>query len=217
MVEIDPRLYLVTGDTAGRPLVDVVRAAVAGGVTLVQLRDKHASHESLAEQYADLRTALTGTGVPVLVNDDAEAALEADAAGVHVGPDDEPPVSVRARLGADRVIGWSIHDLEQLGDTANVAASDYLAASPVWATATKTDTTTPLGLAGVAALRQSMPPGLPLVAIGGIDVRNAADVVAAGADGIAVVSAICSAPDPGLAASELRAIVDDARDHQRGR
>lgn len=207
---IDPRLYLVTGDTGGRPLADVVAAAVRGGVTLVQLRDKNATRESLAAAYAGLRDSLVGTGVPVVVNDDAETAAAIDADGIHVGPDDVAPAEARRALGPEAVIGWSVHDLGQLQEADQVAVSDYLAASPVWPTPTKADTTEPLGLDGVAVLRRSMPPQIPLVAIGGIDASNAGDVIAAGADGVAVVSAICAAADPEGAARALRSVVDDA-------
>lgn len=205
---IDPRLYLVTGDTGGRPLPEVVAAAVAGGVTLVQLRVKQAAREDLAAAYEQLRDALAGTGVPIVVNDDAATAAAAGADGVHVGPDDNAPAHVRQRIGADAIVGWSIHDLAQLHETDQVAASDYLAASPVWPTPTKPNTTEPFGLDGVATLRRSMPPRLPLVAIGGIDAANAGDVIGAGADGVAVVSAICAAGDPERAARELRSAVD---------
>ena len=214
---IDPRVYLVTGDTAGRPLGDVVSAAVAGGVTLVQLRDKDATRDELAVAYAELRDALAGTGVPIVVNDDADAAVEVGADGIHVGPDDLTPDAARRLLGADALIGWSIHDLAQLRETDSVRASDYLAASPVWPTPTKPNTTEPFGLEGVAFLRRTMPPGLPLVAIGGIGAGNAGDVIAAGADGVAIVSAICAADDPERAAHELRSAVDDAIELRRVR
>lgn len=206
----DVRLYLVTGDTGGRPLTDVVRAAVDGGVTLVQLRDKDADPAALAQRCAELRDALAGSGVPVVLNDDVDAAAAARADGVHVGPDDAPPDEARSRLGSGALVGWSIHRPDQLTETARVAAADYLAASPVWSTPTKTDTTDPLGLGGVARLRSEMPRRLPLVAIGGIRADNAASVVDAGADGIAVVSAICAAADPEAAARELRREVDRA-------
>ncbi|MDN5854581.1 MAG: thiamine phosphate synthase [Actinomycetia bacterium] len=211
---IDARVYLVTGDTAGRPLADVVAAAVAGGVTLVQLREKGATRDELAATYVQLHDALAGTGVPIVVNDDADAVAEVGADGIHVGPDDITPKAARRRLGTDAVIGWSIHDLAQLHETDQVRASDYLAASPVWPTPTKPNTTDPLGLDGVAVLRRAMPPQLPLVAIGGIDASNAGDVIAAGADGVAIVSAICAAHDPERAAHELRSAVDDAIDHR---
>lgn len=207
----DVRLYLVTGDVGARSLTDVVRAAVDGGVTMVQLRDKHAEPEALAERCAEVREALAGSGVPVLLNDDV-AAADAAGSGVHVGPDDVAPDAARRRLGAEALVGWSIHRPAQLADEDRVAAADYLAASPVWRTPTKTDTTEPLGLDGVATLRSQMPPRLPLVAIGGIRADNAASVVEAGADGIAVVSAICAAVDPEAAARELRREVDRALD-----
>lgn len=214
---LDPRVYLVTGDTAGRSLTDVVAAAVAGGVTLVQLRQKGATPESLASTYAQLRDALAGTGVPIVVNDQTEIARAASAEGVHVGPDDLAPVAVRRQLGDDVIIGWSIHAFDQLQEADQLAASSYLAASPVWPTPTKPNTTEPFGLDGVAVLRRSMPPRMPLVAIGGINASNAGDVVAAGADGVAVVSAVCAADDPERAARELRTIVDDAVAHRAGR
>lgn len=217
MMRPDVRLYLVTGETVGRPLADVVRAAVDGGVTLVQLRDKRADRTELAERYARLRDALAGSGVPVLLNDDADAAADVGADGMHVGPDDLAPDDARRRLGPDALIGWSIHRPEQLAEPARLAASDYLAASPVWPTPTKTDTTGPLGLNGVARLRREMPETLPLVAIGGIGPGNAASVVEAGADGVAVVSAVCAADDPESAARRLRRAVDDALDAREPR
>lgn len=206
----DVRLYLVTGDTGGRSIVDVVRRAVDGGVTLVQLRDKDSGSQRLAERYAGLRDALRGSDVPVVLNDDVDAAASTGADGVHVGPDDPLPDEARRRLGGDAIIGWSIHRPAQLTEHAAVAAADYLAASPVWPTPTKTDTTEPLGLDGVSRLRMEMPRSLPLVAIGGIGVHNAASVIAAGADGIAVVSAVCGADDPCAAARALRHAVDRA-------
>ncbi|MGH3423159.1 MAG: thiamine phosphate synthase, partial [Nocardioidaceae bacterium] len=191
-MSIDVRLYLVSGEVGhGRTLPDVVAAAVAGGVTVVQLRDKTGEPESVVETARTLRGRMHGTGVPLLVNDDAQAAYGSGVAGVHVGPDDIHPRKARELLGPDAVIGWSVHDADQLRDDAAVEACDYLAASPVWATATKPDTTAPLGLDGVAALRRAIPSHVPLVAIGGIDETNAASVIEAGADGVAVVSAIC--------------------------
>lgn len=205
---VDVRVYLVGGDTGGRDLAQVAAAAVAGGTTVVQARDKSVDHAALAAQTAALQTRL-GDRVPVIVNDDAAVAATARA-GLHVGPDDQHPAEARRLLGPGAIIGWSIHDPAQLADTAAVAACDYLAASPVWPTPSKTDTTAPLGPAGVRALRAAMPADLPLVAIGGIDQTNAAAVIAAGADGVAVISAICAADDPRAAAARLRAVVDRA-------
>lgn len=205
---VDVRVYLVGGDTGGADLAQVAAAAVAGGATIVQARDKSADRARLTAQTAALQARL-GDRVPVIVNDDAAVAADARA-GLHIGPDDLHPAAARELLGPGAIIGWSIHDPAQLADTAALAACDYLAASPVWPTPSKTDTTAPLGLAGVRALRATMPADLPLVAIGGIDQTNAAAVIAAGADGVAVISAICAAPDPRAAAARLRAAVDRA-------
>jgi len=157
-----------------------------------------------------LAPVLARTSVPLLLNDDVEAAHLAEADGVHVGPNDCHPAEARSLLGPNALLGWSIHNLGQLADTEALAACDYLVASPVWVTPTKTDTTPPLGLEGVRALRAAMPDHLPLVGIGGITAANAGEVIRAGADGVAVVSAIWSAPDPAGAARRLRTVVDAA-------
>lgn len=209
---VDVRVYLVGGDTGDADLAEVAAAAAAGGATIVQARDKSADRAVLTAQTSALQARL-GDRVPVIVNDDAALAATARA-GLHIGPDDLHPAAARDLLGPAAIIGWSIHDLAQLADDAALAACDYLAASPVWPTPSKTDTTAPLGLAGVRALRAAMPADLPLVAIGGIDQTNAAAVIAAGADGVAVISAICAAPDPRAAAARLRTAVDRALSHR---
>lgn len=212
-MSLDLRVYLVTGDGARSASSEaVVSAAVAGGVTMVQLRDKRGGTQARTSAARRLGSMLASSGVPLLVNDDVEAACAAGAAGVHLGPEDTHPARARERLGPDALIGWSIHDPTQLADTEAIDACDYLAASPVWPTSTKLDTTAPLGLDGVTALRAAMPKRLLLVGIGGIDAGNAADLIHAGADGIAVVSAIWSAPDPAAAAQLLRTVVDAALD-----
>jgi len=216
----DVRVYLVGGDVgAGRTLSQVAAAAVAGGATMVQLRVKSADTRTVCDAVSELTRGLEARDltVPVIVNDDPCAAHESSAAGVHLGPDDPHPQLARELLGPHAVVGWSIHDADQLGDSAAVEACDYLAASPVWPTPSKPDTTAALGLEGVASLRAAMPPAMPLVAIGGIDESNAAEVVTAGADGVAVVSAICAAADPERAARRLRDAVDAALLRRRGR
>lgn len=202
----DLRLYLVT-DPAYDDLEAIVAAAVAGGVTCVQVRDKSGSSADRAGVVRRLRGALDG-GLTVLVNDDLDAAPWGD--GLHVGVDDVAPSEAREALGPDAVIGWSINDVAQLADATQLAACDYVAVSPVWATDTKTDTGPPLGLDGVREVAALVAGTLPVVAIGGIDAVNAADVIAAGADGVCVVSAICGADDPRAAAASLRSAVDAA-------
>lgn len=208
-MSLDLRVYLVTGGGPSDAATEaILSAAASGGATAVQLRDKQGGTTGRVSAARRLASVLGPLGVPLLLNDDVEAARVAGVAGVHVGPDDLHPAQARAILGPDKVIGWSIHHIDQLADREAIDACDYLAASPVWSTLTKRDTTTPLGLDGVRALRAAMPAQLVLVGIGGITAENAADLIRAGADGIAVVSAIWDAPDPADATHQLREIVD---------
>ncbi|HEV2128796.1 MAG TPA: thiamine phosphate synthase [Thermomicrobiales bacterium] len=210
-VSLDLRVYLVTGEATSATAVEtIISAAASGGVTAVQLRDKDGSTTARTSAARQLASVLEPLAVPLLLNDDVEAARMAGVAGVHVGPDDLHPTQARAILGPDAVIGWSVHHIRQLSDTEAVDACDYLAAGPVWPTLTKRDTAPPLGLDGVRALRAAMPRRLPLIGIGGITAENAGDLIRAGADGIAVVSAIWSAPNPAHATQRLREIVDTA-------
>ena len=202
----DPTLYLVTDpDLArGRPLAEVVAAAIRGGVTLVQLRDKQGDGRALLEAARALKAVLDPQGVPLLVNDRADIAYAAGA-GCHVGQSDLPPEAARAIIGPDAILGVSI-DQAQQADAVDPELVDYLAYGPFAATATKSDAGGPIGADGLAAVRKRIM--LPLVAIGGIDAHNVAEAVRAGADGIAVVSAIMAATDPEDASRKLRAAID---------
>jgi thiamine-phosphate pyrophosphorylase len=204
----DVRLYVVTDPdlVPAASLVEACLGAVSGGATLVQLRDKYVSDEELVAQAIGLRDALVPHGVQLVVNDRVEVARQAGV-GVHVGIHDMRPAQARAILGRSAIIGWSIEDEAQLADTEQIAACTYLAASPVWSTPTKPDAAPPLGPDGVASIR--MRTDLPLVGIGGITNPNrAAAVIAAGANGVAVVSAVFGSPQPEVAARELRYAVD---------
>jgi len=205
----DLSLYLVTDPamTARRGLVETVAAAVDGGVTLVQLRDKEAPTRDLVEAGRALKALLAPRGIPLIVNDRVDVARAIGADGVHVGQGDLAPAVVRAMLGARSIIGLSITREEELGTFAPTAA-DYVGLGPIFPTGTKPDAAPALGEAAFAALRRRLP--CPVVAIGGIALANAALAVAAGADGIAVVSAICATADPRGAAQALRAAVDAA-------
>lgn len=187
-------IYLVTDPVIGRPrrVEEAVRQAVESGVRCVQLRDKGASHEELVMLGRRLLEFTRPAGALLILDDDVPAALEAGADGAHVGQGDMPAIAARSLLGADMVLGVSVRTAEE-ARKAESEGADYLAANLVFPTATKTDAGEPLGLDGVRRLRAST--ALPLVAIGGIDAKNAASVIAAGADGIAVVSAIMAAPD----------------------
>ena len=199
----DYSLYLVTDRTLslGRSTVEVVRAAIRGGVSCVQLREKGCSTREFMDEARLLKALLAGTGVPLFINDRLDVALAVGADGVHLGQNDLPIADARRLVGNRMIIGISA---ESVADAVRAEAegADYIGASPVFTTPTKTDTAPPLGLAGLRAIRRAVQ--LPLVAIGGIDADNASQVLRAGADGLAVVSAIVSAPCPRTAAAGLR-------------
>ena len=200
---IDYSLYLVTDRTLslGRSTVEVVRAAIRGGVSCVQLREKGCSTREFMDEARLLKALLAGTGVPLFINDRLDVALAVGADGVHLGQNDLAIADARRLVGNRMIIGISA---ESVADAVRAEAegADYIGASPVFTTPTKTDTAPPLGLDGLRAIRRAVQ--LPLVAIGGIDADNAAQVLRAGADGLAVVSAIVSAPCPRTAAAGLR-------------
>jgi thiamine-phosphate pyrophosphorylase len=195
------RLMLVTDPemTRTRGLAETVRAAVAGGTDIVQLRDKNADDAALTEIAIALRNLLAPRGVPLIINDRPKVAMRSGAAGVHIGQDDGDAAAARAIVGDEAILGWSVTDLAELRDVPRQA--DYIGLGPVFATATKSDAAAPLGLAGLRAARSMT--ALPIFAIGGIDSTKAASVIEAGADAIAIVSAICAARNPEAAARDL--------------
>jgi thiamine-phosphate pyrophosphorylase len=199
----DLSLMLVT-DAAmcrDRGLVETVLAAVAGGVTVVQLRDKTCSDGEMVATARMLRARLAPLGVPLIVNDRPAVALAAGADGVHIGQGDGDPAKARAMVGRQMLLGLSVTGPRDRA-TVDPAVVDYVGLGPVFASATKADATPPLGLAGFRAVAREL--GIPVVAIGGIDAGNAGALIAAGAAGVAVVSAICAAADPRAAAAALR-------------
>ena len=205
----DPRLYLVT-DTAlcaPRSVPQVVAAAVAGGVTAVQVRDKTAGRRDLLALTRAVQQVLADRpDVRVVVNDAVDVAL-LTGADVHVGQDDLPAAETRALLGPGPVIGVSVGSAADLDAVLALPAGtvDLVGLSPVWATPTKPDAGPGLGPTGVRALAAAARRGgLLSVAIGGISAANAATVAATGVDGICVVSDICAAADPAAAARALR-------------
>lgn len=202
MRQFNLRLYLVIDPDfcAGRPLEDVALASVAGGVTLVQLRIKQGTTRAFVEQARLLHGLLARQNVPLIINDRVDVALAIGAEGVHLGQSDMPPEIARRLLGGDSIVGLSVNTQADLV-RANALDVDYLGVGPVYSTATKTDADAPCGCAGVQQIRAST--HHRLVGIGGIQRDNAAAVMAAGADGVAVVSAICAAHDPAQAAHEL--------------
>lgn len=201
------RLYLVTDQASlrGRTLTDVVRAAAQGGVGCVQLREKSLNSRDFYAQAVALMELLAPLDIPLIINDRLDIALACGAHGVHLGQSDLPVAAARKLLPPQVFIGWSVETLAQVEQSASLAV-DYLGVSPVFATPTKTDTATPWGLEGLARIRAAT--ALPLVAIGGIHSGNAAQLMAAGADSLAVVSAICAADDPCAASQQLRSLID---------
>lgn len=200
---IDFSLYLVTDRTLsrGRTNCEVVRAAVAGGVTVVQLREKHCTTREFVDEAHLLVEMLRCTGVPLIINDRLDVALAAGADGLHLGQNDMRIADARRIAGRGMVIGVSAESIDD-ALRAEEEGADYIGISPVFATNTKKDTAEPLGLAGIRLIRERV--RLPLVGIGGISIDNAAQVMAAGADGVAVVSAIVAALCPESAAAALK-------------
>ena len=206
----DYSLYLVTDSDrcGGRSLLDLLRAAVDGGVTCVQVREKTASTRAYIERLSAVQPLLRERGVPLFVNDRIDVALAVEADGIHLGQTDMPLAMAKRIVGDRLLIGISCESVQD-AVKAERDGADYVSVSPVFSTPTKTDTAPPLGLDGVRAIRATV--RLPVVAIGGLNPGNASAVVGAGADGICVVSAILGAPDPCQAAALLRRLVEAAR------
>ncbi len=206
----DYSLYLVTDRALAAPktIEEVVAAAIAGGVSVVQLREKDTSTLDFLLLARRLLNILRPAGVPLIINDRLDVALAAGADGVHLGQTDLPCREARQIMGPGAIIGLSVETIKQARQAEELDL-DYLAASPVFATPTKTDAAPPWGLAGLTALRKQT--SRPLIAIGGINRTNVEAVLRAGADGIAVVSAICAAGDPAAEARELREIIAKVR------
>ncbi|MFO7912541.1 MAG: thiamine phosphate synthase [Desulfotignum sp.] len=195
-------IYLVTDQDLclGRALAGVVEAAAGAGIACVQLREKTLPTRFFLNQALTLKPILAAAGIPLLINDRVDIALAAGADGVHLGQSDMPCETARRLLGPDAVIGLSVETWEDVTAAQDLDVN-YLGVSPIFATPTKTDTKTPWGLEGLARIRAYS--RHPLVAIGGLNTANASDIFKAGADAVAVVSAICSAKDPYAAARDL--------------
>ena len=197
----------------GRTLAELARMVVAGGATLIQLRDKHGTTRRMIEEARAIKAALAGTGVPLVVNDRVDVALIAEADGVHVGQDDMRVEDARRLLGPKAIIGLSIKSVA-LANAAPIDQLDYVGVGGVYATTSKDNPNPPIGVNGLRAIVDAFRKrrrDLPICGIAGIDAGNAAPVIAAGADGVAVISALSMQADPEAAARELRRVVDKAR------
>jgi len=204
--------YLVTDDdrSGDRSTVDVVEVAIAGGVDVVQLREKGKSARDRYDLGLRLRTVTREAGVPLIVNDRVDLARAVEADGVHLGDDDLPVAVARECLGDDAIVGRSVSTVEAAREAA-AAGADYLGVGAVYRTTSKeTDPDeSRIGLDRVRAIATAVE--TPFVGIGGITPENAGDVVAAGADGVAVISAITGADDPEAATRSLSEAVEEGR------
>jgi thiamine-phosphate pyrophosphorylase len=212
LLVVDLRLYaLLDPERAGGATLGGLAQAVAdGGATLVQLRDKLGSTRQLVAQARDLKAVLAPRSIPLLVNDRVDVALAAAADGVHVGQDDMEPEDARRLLGPGAIIGLSIKTVAQ-AQAVPVGIVDYVCIGGVFTTASKHNPEPPVGIDGLKSILtviRRRAPRVPIGAIAGIDATNAAAVMAAGVDGIAVISALSLAADVSGAARTLRGIVD---------
>ena len=213
MEQLDLRLYAIVDpeNTGGHDLIDLARAVAAGGATLVQLRDKVSDTADMIEEARALKAALAPFGVPLIINDRVDVALEAGADGVHVGQED---MSGRkpAASGPEPFIGLSVRTPAQAA-AAPLGLIDYVGVGGVYATTSKTSGKSPIGLDGLRQVMQVLRDRIgnfPVCGIAGITAANAEPVIAAGADGVSVISALSHAADPAAAARALRAVVDAA-------
>ncbi len=214
MLRVDYRLNAIVdarlADTAN--LADLACIAARNGATLIQYRDKTNATRAMIERARAIGAALAGTGVPFVVNDRVDVALAAGADGVHLGRDDMDAVAARSILGEAAIIGLTVKN-DADAQVAIASPIDYACIGGVYETLSKHNPDPPVGLDGFARLRAMLlgaKPQLPVGAIAGIDAQRASEVVGAGADGVAVISAIFSEADPAAAARELRACVDRA-------
>ena len=210
-MDVDLRLYALIDPAVagGRTLTDLARR-IAGSATLMQLRDKHGSTRAMVEEARALRAVLEPKNIPLLVNDRVDVALAAEADGVHIGQDDMAPDDARLLLGRSAIIGLSVKSVEQ-AKVAPLDVLDYVAIGGVYGTTSKDNTAAPIGIDGLRTIVQVIRARdlhYPICAIAGINSTNAVDVIAAGADGVAVISALSLAFDPAAAAQDLRAVVD---------
>ncbi len=211
-MSVDLRLNAIVDPerAGGRDLAELARLCAQGGATLIQLRDKLSETRAMVQEARAIKQALAPFRVPFVVNDRIDVALAAAADGVHLGQDDMAIEDARRLLGRDAIVGLSVKTVAQ-ADATPVDLIDYVGSGGVYVTLSKQQKNAPIGTAGLKRVIDALhrrAPKLPVCGIAGIDATNAAAVIAAGADGVAVISALSLAPDPAAAARTLRDIVD---------
>ena len=185
-----PRVYALTNvELSGRSHAEQVELLTQGGASLIQLREK----KMPALEFYEHAKAAVAVGAPLIINDRVDVAIAVGARGVHLGQDDLPPEAARRLLGPDAIVGYSTHNIDQALAAVKLPI-DYLAIGPIFQTTTKTDTFPVLGLEGLRAVRAAIGE-FPLVAIGGITYANAPEAIEAGADSVAVISALLTDPN----------------------
>ena len=201
-----PKVYALTDvELSGRSHAEQVKLLTQGGATLIQLREK----KMPALEFYEHAKAAVAVGVPLIINDRVDVSIAVGARGVHLGQDDLPPEAARRLLGPDAIVGYSTHNIDQALAAVKLPI-DYIAVGPIFQTTTKTDTFPILGLEGLRAVRAAIGE-FPLVAIGGITHANAPEAIAAGADSVAVISALLS--DPNRIAEMTRSLIQTLSNH----
>ncbi|MEF1229981.1 thiamine phosphate synthase [Vibrio fortis] len=199
------KLYLVTDDQQDLATLEhVVKQSVAGGVTMVQVREKHGDVRAFIERAQRVKAILSGTGVPLIINDRVDVALAVDADGLHLGQSDMPAEIARQLMGEGKILGLSIENEQQLKEAEHLPI-DYIGLSAIFATPTKTNTKKHWGVEGLKSALETTK--LPIVGIGGINESNIPELMATGVHGLALVSAICQADDPKAAAQHLLSLM----------
>lgn len=209
---IDYSLYLVTDRklSLGRSLLDVIKQAVTGGVTVVQLREKELDSRNLYREGLKIKEYLDDRDIPLIINDRVDIALALDADGVHLGQEDLPISVARKILGPGKIIGVSVFTPDE-AEQAESLGADYLGLSPIFVTSTKPELIRQIGIDGIGPIRQAT--SLPMIGIGALNEANVYAAVRAGLDGVAVVSGICSKPDVRAAAARIKQEVLRAKGH----
>jgi len=200
-------LYIITDQriSHGKSHLEVAEAALMGGVTVVQFRDKEMKDSEAVVACREIYKLTKKKGVSFIVNDRVEVAKAVDADGVHLGQEDMSFSSARKILGKEKIIGISVETVEQALKAVEGGA-DYLGIGPIYPTATKPNAGKALGIARLKEIRESV--NIPIVAIGGINENNLEEVLRAGADGVAVISAVVSAPDITEACRKLKTRIE---------